>query len=294
MPSASGVVGSKTPPVVQVSYSSAGFEDRDIEAALDAIASVGFRYVELCGRAPHIAVPPVGDDAVGFRDRLFARGLEASAVHGPTGRHILGAPDEGSRQETVAFLASYLRFAAAVEAPNIILHPVPDPASQSEANDPTLPARVRDAVLRSLRDLLPIAEETGVRMLLENLPYRCAFPYLGMRELSSLVEGYPEAQVGLVVDTGHAWVAGNDPAEEIREAGHRLRGIHLQDAERGVLKDRHWVPTHGDLDWNAIVNALLQVHYAGAWTFEAHRGRHGESSEEAARQCLRIAKRWTL
>lgn len=277
-----------------VSYSSAGFEDRDIEAALDAVAAVGFRFTELCGRAPHIETPPTGRALIGFRDRLFARGLRASTVHGPTGRHVLGAPDVILRQGTVAFLASYVRFAAAVEAPDIVIHPVPDPTSLSDADDPTMPGRIRDAVLRSLSDLLPVAEETGVRMLLENLPYRRSFPFLTMHELRPLVDGYPEAQVGLVVDTGHAWVAGYDPVEEIRVAGPRLRGIHLQDAENGALRDRHWVPTHGDLDWEAIVGALFQVNYAGAWTFETHRGRHGETSEEAAGQCLQMARLWGL
>jgi sugar phosphate isomerase/epimerase len=230
--------------MAQVSYSSAGFEDRDIEAALGAIASVGFKYTELCGRAPHIAIPPTDEALVGFRDRLFARGLRASTVHGPTGRHVLGAPDATSRQETTTFLASYLRFAAAVEAPEIVIHPVPDPTSLSNPGHPKMPGRIRDAVLCSLDDLLPIAEETGVRMLLENLPYRCAFPFLSMRD--------------------------------------------------GALRDRHWVPTHGDLDWEAIVSALRQMSYAGAWTFEAHRGRHGETSEEAARQCLQTARQWGL
>jgi sugar phosphate isomerase/epimerase len=280
--------------VYPISYSSAGFEDRNIEAALDAIASVGFRYTELCGRAPHIDVPPTGKALIGFRDRLFARGLQASTVHGPTGHHVLGAPDERPRQETVAFLASYIRFATAVDSPDIVIHPVPDPTSLSDVDDPALPARIRDAVLRSLDDLVPIAEESGVRMLIENLPYRCPFPFLSMRELRPLVDGYPEAQVGLVVDTGHASVAGNDPVEEIHLASHRLWGIHLQDAEHDAPRDRHWVPTHGDLDWQAIVGALFQVSYAGAWTFEAHRGRYGETSEEAALQCLQMARQWGL
>jgi sugar phosphate isomerase/epimerase len=131
-------------------------------------------------------------------------------------------------------------------------------------------------------------------MLLENLPYRSALPFLTMRELRPLVDEYPEAQVGLVVDTGHAWVHGSDPVEEIRTAGRRLGGTHFQDAEHDATRDRHWVPTHGDLNWEAIVSALLEVNYSGAWTFEAHRGRYGETSEEAARQCLRLARQWGL
>jgi sugar phosphate isomerase/epimerase len=228
-----------------------------------------------------------------LRHGLLARGVSVSSVHGPTACHVLGAPDDAWRQEAVAVLADHMRFTAAIGAPDVVVHPVPDPVRVSDADHPAVPGRIRDAILRSLDELLPVTEETGVRMLLENLPYRCAFPFLAMRELRPLVDGYLEAQVGLVVDTGHAQVIGNDPVEEIRVAGHRLRGIHLQDAERNAIEDRHWVPTHGDLDWGAIVSALLEVSYAGAWTFEVHRGRHGETSEEAARQCFQLARRWS-
>jgi L-ribulose-5-phosphate 3-epimerase len=276
----------------RASYSSAGFEDRGIEAALDAIASVGFRSVELCGRAPHIAVPPTGRAAVEFHRRLTARGLQASTVHGPTERNVLGAPHEAWRTDAVAVLVRYIRFAAAVGAPDIVVHPVPNPVLVPNPTQPSSGDRIRDAVLRSLEELVPVAEEAGVRILLENLPYRCACPFLSMDELRPLVDGYPAAQLGLVVDTGHAWVIGNDPVEEIRIAGRRLGGTHLQDVDRDTPEDRHWVPTHGDLDWQAIIGALHEVNYAGAWTFEAHRGRHGETSEAAARQCLRLARRW--
>jgi len=277
-----------------VSYSSAGFEDRSIDAALDAIAAAGFRYTELCARAPHVPEPPTGATLIQFRDSLSSRGLQVSAVHGPTACYVLGAPDETWRQQAIAVLEDHIRFAAAIGAPSVVIHPVPDPVRVTNAGHATVPGYVRDAVLCSLDDLLPIAEDTSVRMLLENLPYQCAFPFLTMRELRPLTDGYSEAHLGLVVDTGHAHVIGSDPMEEIRAAGPRLQGTHLQDAEHDAADDVHWVPTHGDLDWEAIAGTLFEVSYAGPWTFEVHRGRYGETAEDAARQCLRLAGQWGL
>jgi sugar phosphate isomerase/epimerase len=278
----------------RVSYSSSGFEDRGIEAALDAVALAGFRYVELCARAPHIPTPPTGVALARFRNRLSDRGLHLSAVHGPTARHVLGAPVGAWREESASILADHIRFAGAIGAPDLVVHPVPDPARVPDAGSPSVAGCIRDALLRSLDDLLPIAGQTDVRVLLENLPYQCDFPYLVMGELRPLVELYPKAQVGLVVDTGHAQAIGNDPTAEIRQAGSRLGGVHLQDTERDCFTDPHWVPTHGDLDWESIVRALLEADYVGAWTFEVHQGRHGESAEEAARQCLQLAGKWGL
>jgi sugar phosphate isomerase/epimerase len=174
------------------------------------------------------------------------------------------------------------------------MHPVPNPIFVPDATRVTVLSRIRDAVPRSLDELVPIAKEAGVRILLENLPYHCDYAFLTMRELRSLVDRYPEAQVGLVIDTGHAWVLGNDPAEEIRAAGPRLWGTHLQDVAYDTPQDSHWVPTHGGLDWKAILCAFSEVNYAGAWTFEVHGARHGETPEELAWETHRIAKHWGL
>ena len=278
----------------RVSYSTLGFGDRDTEAALDSIAAAGFRFTELVGQAPHITTPPVGKALVEFRNHLVARGLCAITVHAPLRRCVLGAPDETWRKEKVAVLADYIRFAAAVEATGIVMHPVPNPIFVPDATHAAVLNRIRDAVPRSLDELVPIAEETGVRILLENLPYQCDYAFLTMRELRPLVDGYPGAQVGLVIDTGHAWVLGDDPAEEIRAAGPRLWGTHLQDVAHDAPEDSHWVPTFGGLDWEAILGAFSEVNYAGAWTFEVGRARHGETPEELARETRRIAKHWGL
>jgi len=69
------------------SYSTAGFVDRDIEAALDAIAAAGFKQSEICVQ------PPQGKELRGFRSRLESRGLARGTVHAPMRRNVLGAPE---------------------------------------------------------------------------------------------------------------------------------------------------------------------------------------------------------
>ena len=43
-----------------ISYSTVGFRDRDVEAALDGVAAAGFTQTEVLGQEPHLAVPPTG------------------------------------------------------------------------------------------------------------------------------------------------------------------------------------------------------------------------------------------
>ncbi len=276
----------------RVSYSTAGFGDRDVEAALDAIAASGYDHAEIVGQKPHVAEPLAGKALREFRARLEQRGLAGGTVHAPLTRNVLGAPEEGWRREKVEVLAAYLRFTAELGSTAMVVHPIPNPRFVPEPERTELPQIMNEAARRSLDDLVPLATEVDVRILLENLPYRCAYPLLDMTELRALVEPYPVEALGLVIDTGHAWTLGNDPAEEIRAAGSRLWGTHLQDVDYKNPQDDHWVPTYGGLDWGAVRAALENVGYAGLWTFEVAAGRAEETPEELARLTRQVAVDW--
>jgi len=276
------------------SYSTVGFQDRSVEEALAAIAAAGFPQAEILGQEPHIAVPLTGQALSDFRTLLGDLGLRARTVHAPMTYNVLGAPEENWRREKVEVLGTYVQFTGALGASDIIIHPVPAPCFVPNADDPTVPGLIRDAVPRSLDELIPVAEKAGVRILLENLPYDYDYPFLTVQELRPLVDGYPEERLGIVLDTGHAWILKNDPASEVYAAGPRLGGLHLQDVGLSETRDEHWVPTHGDLEWDAIRRALSQVQYAGPWTFEVMHPRHGESPEDLARITREVARGWGL
>ena len=275
-----------------LSYGTTGFEDRDLEAAFDAIVAAGFKQTEILGQEPHLCEPPTGGALTAFGKRLEARGLRIRTVHAPLKKHMLGAPDEDWRRGNVDVFSEYLCFAGAVGATDVVIHTAPNPKSIPMAEDPQLPGRIRDAVRRSLDELVPIAGQVGTRILVENLPFRCAFPFMSMGELRPLVEDYPAAQLGLVLDTGHAWTARLDPADQIRRAGSRLGGTHLQDVDLEAPDDQHWAPTQGDLDWESILAALGEVQYNGPWTFEVCNPRHGETPDELARLVRDVADQW--
>ena len=277
----------------KISYATVGFGDRDVEAALDSVVAASFEQAEILGQEPHVATPPKGQALADFAKRLRSRGLSAT-VHAPLTTNVLGAPDEQWRREKVKVLAGYLHFSAAIGAEEMVVHPVPNPIFVPEPDRPELPELMQEAARRSLDELVPVARQVQVRILLENLPYRCSYPLKDMHQLRALVDFYPPENVGLVIDTGHAGTAGKDPAEEIRIAGNRLHGTHLQDVDGEAPNDQHWIPTHGALDWDAIRQALAEVIYIGAWTFEVLNGRNGETPEELARLTRQLARKWGL
>lgn len=70
--------------------------------------------------------------------------------------------------------------------------------------------------------------------------------------------------VGICFDTNHML---NEKSEEfIRTVGNRIRTIHVADYDR--VNERHWMPGRGVNDWNAIISALIETGYHGAFMYE--------------------------
>ena len=275
---------------MQISYGTVGFRDRDLETALRGVAAAGYTHMEMSSLEPHLYRILEGAELASLHQLIRDCGLSVGTVHAPLGRAVIAAPEERWRVENVGLFSDYLRLSGDLGAGGMVIHPVPNPSDLDGPGSPELTRIIGDAARRSLDELVPVALASSVRMLLENLPFAGPFPLLTMTELSHLVEPYPEEAVGLVIDTGHAWTIGNDPAAEIRAAGDRLWGTHLQDVDGENPRDNHWAPTQGDLDWPAIREALLDVGYRGLWTFEIIYPRHDESDQQLAQMTYDTAR----
>jgi sugar phosphate isomerase/epimerase len=80
-----------------------------------------------------------------------------------------------------------------------------------------------------------------------------------------------DKRVGLCLDVGHGFRAGEDPAATIRQCHERIYEVHLRDTgvAGGTMKDPQPVVIgHGLLDFRAIVGALLEVKYGFQAEFE--------------------------
>ena len=266
--------------MTNTSCSTALFRDRELPAALDAIAAVGFPQVELNVREPHVH----GSDAAEERrlQALFtSHAVHARTMHAPSGRSILAALDDEWRRESVAVLSGYLRLAGSLGLTEMVIHPIPNPDYVPDVDDPALPQRLRDGIRGSLDALLPAIEEAGVRVTLENLPYP-DMPLNNMEELREVVAPYPSESVGLIIDLGHAGKVKRDPADEIRAAGERLCGTHIHDLDAPNGDIDHHSPALNSYDWSAIRQAFATIGYAGPWTMEVSKTSRGESLEELA------------
>ena len=273
------------------SYSTAGFRKQTLQQALDSIKKAGFPAVEI-GCNPHANHPFKNVALNEFIKELDTRNLKPRSIHAPSGLTTLGATTEEWRIKEAKTLESFIIFASDIGASDMVIHPIPNPIFVPDPDNPNNPTIMEKAVTRSLDYLIPIAEKYGVRMNLENLPYHCNYPYRSMKELRLLVDKYPANQLGLILDTGHVGVMGNEIVEEIKSAGDRLKGTHLHDVNGNQDGDDHKGPNRGVLNWNDMLKTLIEINYSGPYTFETIVTKENETEEELAIFTRTFAQSW--
>jgi sugar phosphate isomerase/epimerase len=117
--------------------------------------------------------------------------------------------------------------------------------------------------LESLRELLRYGKESGIGIMVENLPG--TFNNAG--QLGELLNPLPD--LGLHLDIGHAnlMTPVNTTAEIIAAYGKRLRHVHCHDNRGGSL-DLHLPLGAGNLDLAEAVHVLKSCGYDGTITLE--------------------------
>ena len=267
----------------------------DPVAALESIAAAGFRETELMAEGEEWKAPGAHDTRR-FREALERLGVLPHTIHTPMSGVHLASPDERVRRDGVARIADAMRFLAELEQGGraAIVHPTgrPGPGEPSYALENI--GAAMEYAHRSVSELVRVAEETGIRIALENLPSTglACRPLVSMQELRAFIAGFPPEHVGLCLDTGHARISGFDPAEQARIASERLCALHIQDVDG--QDDCHWVPGRGVIDWSSLGTALSDIDFDGAWTIEALSTRANATAEQVAAACTALSERWAV
>jgi sugar phosphate isomerase/epimerase len=139
----------------------------------------------------------------------------------------------------------------------VVLHGSQEPLASSER------AARRAQARQSLAELVPLARRWQVRLALELMPPE--WLPAGVEEAFDIVNGLDPAVIGFCLDTNHANLTG-DLSHIVRTLGARIWNIHLSDND-GV-KQRHWLPFQGVIDWPTLLEALRAVQYEGPLHYE--------------------------
>ena len=119
------------------------------------------------------------------------------------------------------------------------------------------------------REILPVAEQTGVMILTENTSHASlgeggCYIYSGA-DMTEFVEYIDHPLLQVVWDTRHGNTEGSQ-YDNILAVGKHLKGLHVNDNDGKA--DRHSMPYTGVLNLDQVMNGLLEIGYDGYFTFE--------------------------
>lgn len=115
--------------------------------------------------------------------------------------------------------------------------------------------------------LEPYAEKFGIKIAVENLVNSI---FWRPNILSHFIRQLNSKVFCACIDVGHAMLMGMPPEEYILGMDKGVIGcVHLQDTDAKV--DRHWIPFHGEQNWDNIMKSLSEYGYDGEINLEVIR-----------------------
>lgn len=202
---------------------------------------------------------------------VFARDMGVGLRTLATGNYwgvSLGADDERERAAAIKFTEKYLQVAAWLGAGAVLVVP----GAVQVAWDPSRPVvpyqTVWEKSAASLRGLLPLAEELGIDICLENVWNKFL---LSPMEFKLYVEQFASRRLGVYLDLGNAMLNGF-PEHWVELLGNKVKAVHAKNFKgadcAGGLHGFGDDLLAGDVDFPAVFAALGRIGYAGPVTAE--------------------------
>lgn len=199
--------------------------------------------------------------AQAFRDA----GIALRSVHAPFGGdNNLSHLDAEKRRGAIETHKRVLQRVGWAGVPLLIVHP-------GVASKPEDVCEMSKIIVDSLAELVPVAEENGVRLALENMLSR--HPGGDCAQLRSFVTQIDSPWLGVCFDTGHAHVSAKmSGAFASAAAGFEILKdlvitFHLHDNDR--TRDMHLPPGYGTVNWNDFAAALRGMNFSDPITIES-------------------------
>ena len=168
----------------------------------------------------------------------------------------LGSPDETERAAAVEFTKKYLQVAAWLGVNTILV--VPGTVDVAwDLSRPVVPyQQVWEQSIKSLKEVLPLAEGLGVDIALENVWNKFL---ISPMEMKMYVDQFNSNRIGVYFDTGNCMISGY-PEHWIEILGKRIKAIHLKNFKRddagGLLHGFGDNLIDGDLNFTAVKSAI--------------------------------------
>jgi sugar phosphate isomerase/epimerase len=216
---------------------------------LDAIRGAGFKVTSI-GLGPEEELVKSGEADL-MPELARSMGLFVEYVHAPENTcNGLWSESGAARSAVREEYSSSIAYCKKHSIPTIVLHVTGSKGEQ--------PAAANRHGLQVLQDLAKYAEDSGVRIAVENTQKPDFLDYV----LSNISSPF----LGFCYDSSHDFLYSAKPGALLTRWGHRLFTTHISDND-GLL-DSHWLPREGKINWDIIKAGFPLATYRGVLTLE--------------------------
>ena len=195
------------------------------------------------------------------REIIEANGLFVNQTHGAWRWPAMDF-SEYDRAERYAAMEKGVRGTALLGAPYFVIHCI----MPFGENNPEHKEELWQMNVDYFSRLCKVAEEVGVTICFENLPFT-SLPLSRWNETLEFVRLMNTPAMKMCLDTGHASVYGDSPADAVRAIGKDLLAtLHVHDNDGHG--DLHWRPGEGVIDWTDFTKALHEIGFEGCVSLE--------------------------
>ena len=263
-------------------YSTNAFVKFSLFEALEKIADLGFKGVEIMGDRPHLYPPDFdGSRVAEVRRDMETRQLKPTNLNSFTlfavGDTYLPSwiePDAERRKIRIRHTLECLDVAATIGCPNISVPPGgPLPAGMSRKQALAL-------FHQGLEQVIPAAEERHVKILVEPEP---DLLMENTREIKPFIQDVGASAVGINFDIGHFYCAGEDPAAAFETLFPWIGHVHIEDIAPSRVHN-HLIAGHGAIDFKSVFSAMKRLDYPHDMSLELYP--YTETPVEAGRESL--------
>lgn len=240
-------------------YSTNAYVKVSVGDALERIARLGFKGVEIMCDRPHLYPPDFDQAAIEeIKKSLEIHHLQVTNLNSFTlfavGDTYLPSwiePEKDRREIRVRHTIQCLRVAKALGAKNISIPP----------GGPLEKGLTRAEAFRlfynGLEQVIPVAEELGVRLLVEPEPDLLMEK---TSEFKPFIKDIRSSIVGLNFDIGHFFCAGEDPAAAFEELFEWVGHMHVEDIA-DTRAHNHLIAGQGAIDFKSVFSAMKRLGY---------------------------------
>lgn len=233
-----------------------------LEDFLGTAADAGFHAVEMAiGPEGPLTLEVTEAECRSLRAHAEGLGLPIlSTASTVSWTRSLGDADPGARAQAAQDLGQMLRISAWLGARTLLTIP----GIVDSFFDPARPTLEYDEVEQraeeGLRRLVPLAQDLGVRIAIENVWNKFL---LSPTEMRAFVDRFESPFVGAYVDVANVLPYGH-PDQWLRILGRRVFGIHFKDFRKAVGTEHGFVGLlEGDVDWPKVMAAIREIEYDG-------------------------------